>query len=425
MYKILIIGSGGREHAILRAVAASQHVEKIYVIPGADAFSDLAESIQIDINDHDAILNFAKQNSIDLTIVGPEAPLVAGIASKFREAGLKILGPSSEASQLEASKVFTKDFLKKYHIPSAEYEVFANYEDAVLFLEKRKDKRWVIKADGLAAGKGVFIPENHDESILALKKIMLEKEFGASGNQVVIEEFLDGDEVSFIALCDGRIGKPLATSQDHKRLKDNDEGPNTGGMGAYSPAPIVGPELHMRIMEKVINPTLEGLLKENIPYQGVLYAGLMIVKGEPYVLEYNVRLGDPEAQVILPRLKSDFVELVMAAVDGNLENHRLEWLDDYAVTIVLAAPGYPEVPKKNIDIQGLDLKVDPDTFIYHAATKRSHLGYVSKGGRVLCVTALGRTLNIALKKAYEVVDKIEFEGKQFRKDIGKRGLIHK
>lgn len=418
--KVLVIGAGGREHALVKALAQSPQVNEILAAPGNPG---MVEAIchPVKADDVSGLLKLAQSEGVDFTVVGPEAPLVSGVVDAFEQAGQKILGANQAAAALEGSKAFTKDFLKKYAIPTADYGTFQELEPALDFLEDHRHKEWVVKIDGLAAGKGVFVTRDYEATKSTLVKLFEEQPFGKQA--VVLEEYLDGDEVSFMVLSDGERALALASSQDHKRLQDGDQGPNTGGMGAYSPAPLVSPELHEKIMTRIIGPTLKGMRQEDRPFKGILYAGLMIVNGEPQVLEYNVRFGDPEAQVILPRLESDWMELFLAAEAGRLDQVKPKWKDDSAVVIVLAAAGYPSAPKKGEIITGIDEAAAlGGVQIFHAGTAKAGKDFTTSGGRVLGVTALGPGLAQAVKRAYEAVEKIHFNGMQFRKDIAQRGL---
>lgn len=419
--KILVIGSGGREHALVKALKASSQVSEVLAAPGSAGIAQDATCYNIAPNDFSALMELAKSEQVAFTLVGPEAPLVAGIVDAFEKADLKIFGPSQAAAQLEGSKAFTKHFLAKYQIPTAKYEVFSDFDAAKKFVQENSDTEWVVKVDGLAAGKGVYVSRTPEATLEALAEVFLQSRFGKQ--TVVLEEFLDGEEVSFMALCDGENALPLASSQDHKRLLDGDQGPNTGGMGAYSPAPLLTPELEEEVIRTVLKPTLAGMKSEGSPFRGILYAGLMVVKGKPYVLEYNVRFGDPEAQVILPRLQSDWVELFEAGLEGRLDQVKPVWKKESAAVIVLAAQGYPESSRKGDKILGLQ-EAAPLATLYFAGVGKEGEDWITAGGRVLGVTALGSDLTSALKQAYAAVDKICFSGMQFRKDIGRRGLGH-
>jgi len=422
--KILIIGGGGREHALAWKAAQSAHVERVYVAPGnaGTAREAKLENIAIGSEDIDALVGFADGRQVDLTIVGPEAPLVRGIVDRFQGAGLRCFGPSKLAAQLEGSKSFTKDFLARHRIPTAAYDSFVAVEPALDYL-RRAGAPVVVKADGLAAGKGVILARDLPTAERAVRDILAGNRFGAAGSKVVIEELLTGEEASFIVMVDGRHILPMATSQDHKPRDDGDQGPNTGGMGAYSPAPVVTPELHDRIMHKVIRPTVEGLAAEGIPYVGFLYAGLMITPdGTPKVLEYNCRFGDPETQPIVLRLRSDLVALCEAALEGRLNEMAVEWDARPALGVVMAAGGYPGNYAKGLPISGLPETEPVDTKVFHAGTQLQDGEVVTNGGRVLCVTALGPSISEAQRRAYAVVEKIRWQDAYYRTDIGYRAL---
>lgn len=417
--KALVVGSGGREHALVQALARSPKIKKVLAAPGNPGMTQ-ADCFPVRADDIPALVKLAQDQHVDLTVVGPEVPLVEGIVDQFEAAGLKIFGPNKRAAILEASKAFTKDFLAKYKIPTAKYRVFKDGAAAKKFVEENARTSWVVKVDGLAAGKGVFVSKKPQETLQALDEVFQKKSFG--DQSVVLEEFLDGEEVSFMVLSDGERSFPLASAQDHKRLLNDDQGPNTGGMGAYSPAPIVTPELHEKIMTRVIGPTLKGMAAEGRPFKGILYAGLMIVAGEPYVLEYNVRFGDPEAQVILPRLRSDWIDLLEASIEGHLDRVNAVWKEESAVVVVIAAEGYPNSPRKGDLIEGLE-QAAKDSYVYHAGTTLKNGSFLTAGGRVLGITALGRNLKAAVEKAYQAVEKIHFKGMHYRKDIAKRGML--
>jgi len=417
--KVLVIGSGGREHAIAWRLAHSPRVQKIFVAPGNGGTAREAGIENIAISAIDELAEFARAENIHLTVVGPEAPLADGIGDLFRSKGLRIFGPTRACARLESSKQFAKEFMIRHRIPTAAFAAFDEARAAHDYVEAR-GAPIVVKADGLAAGKGVVVATSADEAHRAIEQILTERTMGTAGNRVVIEEFLEGEEASFIVLADGGHVLPLATSQDHKRLKDNDEGPNTGGMGAYSPAPVVTPELHARVIREVIQPVLTGMAEEGYPYSGFLYAGLMIDRlGNPRVLEFNCRLGDPETQPILLRLKSDLFELIERAVDGRLDRATAEWDRRPALGVVLAAAGYPDAPKKGDIITGLP-KATEEVCVFHAGTVLKDGSTVTNGGRVLCVTALGDNIKMAQRRAYEVVKGIRFDGMQYRRDIGHR-----
>lgn len=419
--KLLVIGSGGREHALAWRLAQSDKVQKVFVAPGnaGTAHEDGLENVAL--SDLHQLAAFAREQGIHATVVGPEAPLAAGIVDVFRAAGLRIFGPTRACAQLESSKDFAKQFMQRHGIPTARFATFSEARAAHDYVELN-GAPIVIKADGLAAGKGVVVAMTLDEAHRAIDEMLAEHKLGSAGQRVVIEEFLTGEEASFIVMADGHHVLPLATSQDHKRLKDGDLGPNTGGMGAYSPAPVVTPELHGRIMREVILPTIHGMEKDGLLYTGFLYAGLMIqADGSVKVLEFNCRLGDPETQPIMMRLKTDLVDLIDAAIDGRLDRVEAAWDRRVALGVVLAAHGYPEAPRRGDVISGLG-KTDSDVHVFHAGTAEKEGKIVTAGGRVLCVTALGDTVRTAQKRAYEVADGIRFEGMQYRRDIGHRAL---
>lgn len=420
--KVLVIGGGGREHTIVWKLSQSSKVDKIYCCPGNAGISEIAECINIDDNNFEAVADFVKYEGIDLTIVGPEAPLSKGIVDVFEKNGRKILGPNSKAAQLEGSKVFSKDLMRRYGIPTAEYKVFTSYLHAEDYV-RMKGAPIVIKADGLAAGKGVIMAKTVDEAIAGLKLIMKDRAFGEAGNRVVVEECLDGEEASFMAFTDGKTILPMVSSQDHKRVFDGDQGPNTGGMGAYSPAPVITPELESVIMEKIMRPTVNGLQSEGIKYKGILYAGLMIKDNKPYTLEFNCRLGDPETQPVLSRLKTDLTDIALAIADERLSAINLEWKPEVSVCVVAASKGYPGAYEKGKVIKGLDDagKLD-DVIVFHAGTAFNKNKIVTAGGRVLGVTALGKDIKDAKEKAYKAIEKIHFSGMHYRKDIADRAI---
>lgn len=423
---VLIIGSGGREHALAWKAAQSESVEKVFVAPGnaGTALENKVENVAIGVEAIDELIAFAKDNQVGLTIVGPEAPLVIGVVDSFNNAGLKCFGPTKGAAQLEGSKAFTKDFLARHKIPTAAYQNFTDIEPAKAYV-RNMGTPIVIKADGLAAGKGVIIAQNETEADAAIDDMLAGNKFGDAGHRVVIEEFLQGEEASFIVMVDGKNILPLASSQDHKARDNGDQGPNTGGMGAYSPAPVVTPEMHDRIMEQVIVPTVEGMAEEGHPYTGFLYAGVMINSdGVPKVLEYNCRFGDPETQPIMSRLNSDLVELCLTAIDGNLNNAVADWDPRAAIGVVMAAGGYPESYPKGDVITGIDSVNDINTIgkVFHAGTAEKDGNIVTNGGRVLCVVSLGETVTEAQQKAYQAVDKISWDKVYYRTDIGHRAI---
>jgi phosphoribosylamine---glycine ligase len=418
---VLVIGSGGREHALVWKIQQSPKVKKIYCAPGNAGTSDLAECVDISADDLDGLLKFAQEKKIDLTVVGPEAPLVAGIVDLFEKNGLKIFGPNQAAAQLEASKAFSKEFLHRWNIPTAIYRIFDEADKAIEFL---RDASYpiVVKADGLAAGKGVIICKDVKEAREAVDSIMLQKVFGTAGSRVVIEDCLEGPEASILAISDGKNFFVLETAQDHKRIFDDDLGPNTGGMGAYSPAPVVTPEMMNKIITRIIEPTIRGMHKEGHPFKGVLYAGLMLTYQGPQVLEFNVRFGDPETQAVLPRLKSDLVELMLASVEGRLDKMALKWETRPCVCVVMASGGYPGTFATGMPIEGLSKIKEPDTFVFHGSTKLKGKQIVTNGGRVLGVTALGKNMEDAIERVYHAVDQIKFEHAFFRRDIAAKAL---
>lgn len=421
---VLIIGNGGREHALAWKAAQSPQVEKVFVAPGnaGSALEKGVENLAIDALDFPALAEFAKKNHVGLTIVGPEAPLVAGVVDYFETQGLLCFGPTKGAAQLEGSKAFTKDFLAKYAIPTAAYGNFTDVDEAVAYI-KKVGAPIVVKADGLAAGKGVILAQTEADAIDAVKDMLQGNAFGDAGHRVVIEEFLYGEEASFIAMVDGEDILPMATSQDHKARDDGDKGPNTGGMGAYSPAPVVTDDIHQRVMEQVMLPTARGMMAEGYRYRGFLYAGLMIADdGSLKVLEFNCRFGDPETQPILMRLNSDLVELCVAACQGNLAKQEAQWDERAAVGVVMAAGGYPEEYRKGDVISGIPAETE-DSKVFQAGTQLNDLGQpVTNGGRVLCVTALGNTVTQAQERAYQVVEQIQWDDVYYRKDIAYRAI---
>ncbi|MHB8880348.1 MAG: phosphoribosylamine--glycine ligase [Thermodesulfovibrionales bacterium] len=421
--KVLVIGSGGREHAIVWKLSQSRSVDKIYCCPGNAGIAELAECINVRQDDFNALLDFVRYEWIDLTIVGPEDPLSKGIVDVFEKEGRKILGPTRAAAQLESSKVFSKDLMRANGIPTADYKVFTSYIHAEEYI-KMKGTPIVIKADGLAAGKGVFIASTADEAMEALKIIMKDRAFGDAGNRVLIEDCLQGEEASFMAFTDGTTIVPMVSSQDHKRIFDNDKGLNTGGMGAYSPAPVVTDEIERTVIEKVMKPTIRALKAEGITYKGILYAGLMIdSSGIPYVLEYNCRLGDPETQPVLSRLETDFMEVAMAIAEGRLGELKVEWKKDPAVCVVVSSEGYPGAYRKGDVITGLtEANSLEGVQVFHAGTAFRDSQVVTSGGRVLGVTATGQDIAAARDRAYEAIAKIHFKGMHFRKDIAARAL---
>jgi len=422
--RVLIIGGGGREHALAWKMAQSPRVESVFVAPGnaGTQLEPKVANVAIDLADIDGLLGFARDRRIDLTIPGPEAPLVAGVVDVFSAAGLRCLGPTRLAAQLEGSKSFSKAFLERYDIPTAAYRSFTEVEPALAYLRQR-GAPVVVKADGLAAGKGVVLAQTLTEAEAAVRDMLSGSLFGPAGRKVVIEDLLEGEEASFIVLADGNNVLPLASSQDHKAREEGDQGPNTGGMGAYSPAPVITPELHERIMHEVIVPTIAGMAEENCPYSGFLYAGLMIAAdGTPNVLEYNCRLGDPETQPIIMRLESELVELCEAAVAGQLDTASVQWREQVALGVVMVADGYPGAYRKGDPIHGLKAANSSIVKVFHAGTRNDHGQVVTAGGRVLCVTALGNTVARAGEAAYAAVDQIHWQGGGWRRDIGYRAI---
>jgi phosphoribosylamine---glycine ligase len=421
--KLLVIGSGGREHALAWRLTQNKRVQCVYVAPGNAGTAREDGLINVDITDNEALLAFAKKEDVYLTVVGPEAPLAAGVVDLFRAAGRKIFGPTQAAAQLESSKDFAKQFMVRHNIPTARYATFTDGNAARAYAAT-EGAPIVVKADGLAAGKGVVVAMTLEEAVAAITTMLGTDEQPLAG-RVVIEEFMQGEEASFICMCDGKSALPFASSQDHKRIFDGDQGPNTGGMGAYSPAPVVTPEVHARVMREIINPTLKGMAAEKMPFTGFLYAGLMIdTAGKARVVEFNARMGDPETQPIMMRLKSDFLSLVEAALDGKLAETDAQWDRRAALGVVMAAANYPETPRKGDVITGLPPTAD-DAKVFHAGTVERDGKVVTNGGRVLCVTALGDTVKIAARQAYETLDSIHFDGMQYRKDIGHRAIARK
>jgi len=423
--KVLVIGSGGREHTLVWKMTQSPKVSQVYCAPGNAGISRLAQCVNIDADSIEKLVGFTKKEKIDLTVVGPELPLSQGIVNEFNQQGLKIFGPSKEAAEIESSKVFSKYLLKKYHIPTANYQVFQNSEKALNYIQQQTFPL-VIKADGLAAGKGVFIVKNLLEARDALNALMEEKKFGEAGRQVIIEEFLEGEEVSILAFCDGKTVVPMVSSQDHKKIFDNDLGTNTGGMGAYSPVPFYPDEFEKRVLEEILKPTVKGLQNEGKEYKGVLYAGLILTKEGPKVLEFNARFGDPETQVILPRLKTDLIDILNAVIDSTLHKINIQWEDNAAVCVVVASGGYPEKHQKGKVISGLErLEKMKDMIAFHAGTKFQEGRVVTSGGRVLGITAWDETISKAKEKAYKGVNKIYFEDMYYRKDIAAKAIKEK
>ncbi len=419
MVNVLVVGSGGREHALSWKLSQSSKVETVYTAPGNGGTEN---NVPLSVDDLDGLADFAKKNNC-FTVVGPEDPLAAGIVDKFNKLNLKVFGPSQKAAQLESSKIWAKDFMKRNNIPTARFEIFDDAQKAEDYV-KSLDYDVVVKADGLAAGKGVIVCNGKDEALSAIHTILVKKTFGQAGNRIIIEERIDGIEASYIALCDGTTAIPMASSQDHKRIFDGDKGPNTGGMGAYSPTPIIDDSLAKKIQEKIIDKTIQAMKKEGIDFKGFLYAGIMLRDNEPYVLEYNVRMGDPECQPITMRMNFDLYDYFVASVDGTLSSMPpITWNDQYAVCVVLASQGYPEAYPKNEEITGFE-SISDNAHVFHAGTKKLDGKILSNGGRVLGVTALGETLESAINNAYAATDKISWDHKYLRKDIGQKGLAY-
>ncbi len=420
--KVLVVGGGGREHALVRKIKESKKVDEIFCTPGNGGISYDAKCFDVAATDIDGVVNLAKEIKADLVVVAPDDPLVAGMVDALNEAGFKTFGPRANAAIIEGSKVFSKELMQKYNIPTAEYKVFDNAEEAIEYIKERNEFPTVIKADGLALGKGVIIPENLDDAIAGVKEIMEDKIFGASGNNIVVEEFLTGPEVSVLAFTDGKCVKPMVSSMDHKRALDGDKGLNTGGMGTVSPNPYYTQEVAKKCMDKIFIPTINAMNNEGRTFKGCLYFGLMITPKGPKVIEYNCRFGDPETQVVLPRLKTDIVDIFEAIDNETLSDLDVEWSDDACACVIMASGGYPKSYPKGIEITGLSNGQLDGVTVYHAGTKIQDNKLVTSGGRVLGVTALGDTLENALKKSYDAVEKIHFEGAHYRHDIGKRAL---
>ena len=416
--RVLVIGSGGREHALAWKIAQSPLVKKVFCAPGNAGTANVAENIDIPSDNVDALLQFATVTGIGLTVVGPEQPLVKGLVDSFEESGLRVFGPSQRAAEIEGSKVFCKDLMKKYGIPTARYESFDSPDQVKLFT--KEDEPVVVKASGLAAGKGVILCSNAEEARSAVQSIMQEKAFGNAGDQVVVEEFLTGQEVSLLAFTDGKTVLPLDSAQDHKAAFDGDKGPNTGGMGAYSPALVFTEELKQQVIDEIMIPTVRAMAKEGRYYRGILYAGLMLTESGPKVLEFNARFGDPETQPIMMRIKNDIVPIFEACIDGTLAKQSLQWRQEPTVCVVMAAKGYPSSYEKGKEISGLNSDENRQAVVFHAGTKLENGKVLTNGGRVLGVTALGSDINQAIKNAYSAVDKIKWDGVHYRKDIGNK-----
>ena len=420
--KVLVIGSGGREHALVWKIAQSPLVEKVYGAPGNPGMAPQAERVNLAVSDFEGLAEFAEAKAIDLTVVGPEDPLAAGIVDFFQDRGLIVFGPTEAAAQLEGSKAFAKDLMRRYDIPTSDYAQFDSSQEAIAHVQEH-GAPIVVKADGLAAGKGVTVAQTVDEAVDAIRGIMDERVFGEAGARVIIEECLVGEEASIFAFSDGTTILPLVASQDHKPALDGDLGPNTGGMGAYAPAPVITPDLYAEIEATVLQPCVDGLAKDGHPYTGLLYAGLMITDDGPKVIEFNCRFGDPETQVVLPLMASDIVPIMLACCDGTLAEHTVETREGACVSVVMASGGYPKSYEKGKVITGIaEADADPDLVVFHAGTQTSDEGMLTNGGRVLGVTALGADIPSAIAKAYEGVAKIDFDGAQYRSDIGGRAL---
>jgi len=421
--RVLVIGGGGREHTLVWKIAQSPIVEKVYCIPGNPGIAELAECKKMDVeSDFGALVRFAKSEKIDFAVIGPEDPLANGIVDYFQNSGLKTFGPLKSATEIESSKVFSKEFMMRHNIPTAEGEIFDDPEEAISYI-KRVGVPIVVKADGLAKGKGAFPCRDLQKALDAVKSIMIDRDFGDAGNKVIVEEFMEGEEASFIAFTDGKTVLPMASAQDHKPIFDDDKGPNTGGMGAYSPAPVVTDEIHDLIMKTIMEPVIKGMSDEGRLYKGALYAGLMISDGKPRIVEFNARFGDPETQAVLPRMKSDIVPIILACIDGTLDKMQIEWTYKPAVCVAMASGGYPGSYEKGKVINGLDTVAKMDNvMVFHAGTAKKDDSIVTSGGRVLGVTALGNNIENAIKRAYEAVDKISFDGAYYRRDIGRKAL---
>lgn len=420
--KVLVVGGGGREHALIRKIKESSKVDEIFCTPGNGGISYDAKCFDVSATDIDGVVDLAKKLSVDLVVVAPDDPLVAGMVDALNDAGFKTFGPRANAAIIEGSKVFSKELMQKYNIPTAEYKVFDNANDAIEYIKEKNEFPTVIKADGLALGKGVIIPENLDDAVASVKEIMEDKIFGASGNNIVVEEFLTGPEVSVLAFTDGKCVKPMVSSMDHKRALDGDKGLNTGGMGTVSPNPYYTEEVAAECMDKIFMPTINAMNQEGRTFKGCLYFGLMITPKGPKVIEYNCRFGDPETQVVLPRLKTDIIDIFEAINNETLSELDIEWSEKACACVIMASGGYPKSYKKGVEITGLTLGQLDGVTVYHAGTKIENNKLVTSGGRVLGVTALGDSLADALKKSYEAVENIHFDNAHYRKDIGKRAL---
>ena len=421
--KVLVVGSGGREHAVIRALSKNKSIDEIVCAPGNGGIASLAACVNITATDVDGMVDYAKNNGVDFCVVTPDDPLALGMVDAMEAAGIPSFGPNMKAAQIEASKVFAKGLMKKYGIPTAAYEVFTDPADVLAYLQKRNTWPAVIKADGLALGKGVLIAQNEEEAEVAVRELMVDKKFGASGNEVVVEEFMEGPEVSVLSFTDGHVIVPMVSSMDHKRADDGDKGLNTGGMGTIAPSPVYTPEIAKECMEKIFVPTMHAMNEEGRTFKGVLYFGLMLTKDGPKVVEYNCRFGDPETQVVLPLLKSDLFTIMRAVHDEKLADLDIEWSDEAAACIMEASGGYPESYKKGYEIHGLDEKGQhPGVYVYHSGTKKENGKFYTNGGRVLGIMATGSDLKEALAKAYAAVDEIGFENMHYRHDIGRKVL---
>ncbi|MDR1662991.1 MAG: phosphoribosylamine--glycine ligase [Endomicrobium sp.] len=421
--KVLVVGSGGREHTICWKFVKSSKIEKVYCAPGNGGISQVAENVDIKVNDFNRLADFVKTNGIDFTFVGPEVPLSLGIVDYFKERGLKIIGPSKAAARLESSKIYSKEFMYKYGIPTVQYNSFSNIDNALKFLANLEvNKKVVVKADGLAAGKGVYICSGRKDVASVVKQMMNEKILGEAGTDIIIEEYIDGPELSYLVFTDGETYSVMPVSQDHKRVNDNDEGPNTGGMGVYAPAPLATEELNKKVEDTIIHKVIDGIKAEKLDYKGVLYVGIIMNGSSPYVLEFNCRFGDPEAQTVFPLLDTDFVDICEAILDKNLANLKINWKKMFSVCVVLASRGYPKSFKKGFEIKGLESIRDKDSMVFHAGTKLENGKIVTSGGRVLNIVSIASDIKSAIDKVYLNVSIIKFEGIHYRKDIAWRAL---
>ena len=418
--KVFVVGGGGREHAIVWKLSQSPKIDQIYCAPGNPGISELAECVPISVSKIEKLADFATKEQIDITFVGPEEPLLKGIVNYFKQQGLAVFGPSKEAAMIEGSKAFAKELMLKYHIPTAKYAVFTNYHEALSYV-RLEGAPIVIKADGLAAGKGVVVAKNMKEAEGALQNIMEESMFGSAGARVVIEEYLEGEEMTLLAFVNGTTVKPMVPAQDHKPVFNGDQGPNTGGMGTYAPLPHIDVSIVNRIISEIVVPTAKALVEEGCPFEGILYTGLMLTKEGPKVIEYNARFGDPETQVVLPLLETDLVEIIISSLSGELENIEVKWKEASAVCVVMASAGYPGIYERGKEIKGLDL-VHPPAIVFHAGTTEKNSEIITNGGRVLGITAIGKDLKEARDHAYQSVGKIYFEGAHFRTDIGSKAF---